>query len=283
MWYSTIKGVRDMEKNKIRLIITDDNKQFCDILNEYFSNQSDIDVIGIAEDGIQALKMIEDKSPDLVILDLIMPRLDGLGVLEKLKDMNIIPKPKVIVLSAVGQDKVTQRALMLGAEYYVIKPFELEVFIKRIRDMFKDILPEDEIKEEVSFIDANISISQRVLSPNELELEITRIIQEIGVPAHIKGYMFLREAITLVVGDIGFLSAVTKMLYPAVAQKYNTTASRVERAIRHAIEVAFTRGQVDTINKVFGYTINNGKGRPTNSEFIAMVSDKIRLSNKIAN
>ena len=273
-----------MEKTKISVIIADDNKEFCNILNDYLLNQRDIIVTGIAKDGIEALKLIQEKKPDLVILDIIMPHLDGLGVLEKLNTMDIDPVPRIIVLSAVGQDKITQRAIMLGADYYVVKPFDMDVFTKRIRQMFDNTISSDEVKKTVTFADTE-EIRYNSESPSrpvDLEAEITAIIHEIGVPAHIKGYMYLREAITMVVNDIELLSAVTKELYPSIAKKFNTTASRVERAIRHAIEVAWGRGQVDAINKLFGYTIHNGKGKPTNSEFIAMVADKLRLKNKVS-
>lgn len=210
-----------------------------------------------------------------------MPHLDGLGVLEKLNSMNINPMPRIIVLSAVGQDKITQRAITLGADYYVVKPFDMDVFTKRIRQMFNNTISSDETKRTVSIMDTT-EIKVNRSEPIDLESEITSIIHEIGVPAHIKGYMYLREAISMVVNDIELLSAVTKELYPSIAKKYNTTASRVERAIRHAIEVAWSRGQVDTINKLFGYTIHNDKGKPTNSEFIAMVADKLRLKNKVS-
>lgn len=270
-----------MEEQKISVLIADDNKEFCSILNDYLLNQRDIMVTGIAKDGLEALKLIEERKPDLVVLDIIMPHLDGLGVLERLNTMNINPMPRIIVLSAVGQDKITQRAITLGADYYVVKPFDMDVFTKRIRQMFNNTISSDETKKTISLVDTSeVRISKN--NPNDLEAEITNIIHEIGVPAHIKGYMYLREAITMVVNDMELLSAVTKELYPSIAKKYNTTASRVERAIRHAIEVAWSRGQVETINKIFGYTIHNDKGKPTNSEFIAMVADKLRLKNKVS-
>ena len=270
-----------MENNKISVVIADDNKEFCNILNDYLLNQRDIVVTGVAKDGIEAIKLIQEKKPDLVVLDIIMPHLDGLGVLEKLNTMNIEPMPRIIVLSAVGQDKITQRAITLGADYYVVKPFDMDVFTKRIRQMFNNTISSDQVKKSVSISDTE-EIRIKRNEPLDLETEITGIIHEIGVPAHIKGYMYLREAISMVVNDVELLSAVTKELYPNIAKKYNTTASRVERAIRHAIEVAWSRGQVETINKIFGYTIHNGKGKPTNSEFIAMVADKLRLKNKVS-
>ena len=270
-----------MQGNKISVLIADDNKEFCSILNDYLLNQRDMVVTAIAKDGREALDLIQEKSPDLVILDIIMPHLDGLGVLERLNSMNLEKFPRVVVLSAVGQDKITQRAITLGADYYVVKPFDMEIFTKRIRDMFSE-----NVVTEVNNNNRPASaISHEVATtkvPMDLETEITNIIHEIGDPAHIKGYMYLREAITMVVNDMELLSAVTKELYPSIAKKYNTTASRVERAIRHAIEVAWGRGQIDAINRLFGYTVHNDKGKPTNSEFIAIVADKLRLKNKVS-
>lgn len=277
-----------MENNKISVLIADDNKEFCTILNDYLLNQKEIIVTGIAKDGREALDLIEEKQPDLVVLDIIMPHLDGLGVLERLNNMNLDKMPRIIVLSAVGQDKITQQAITLGADYYVVKPFDMDVFTKRIREMFND-----NTEERVIRVNNNSSNTMQVVEKQretvvttkgtiDLESEITSIIHEIGVPAHIKGYMYLREAITMVVNDMELLSAVTKELYPSIALKYNTTASRVERAIRHAIEVAWGRGQVEAINKLFGYTIHNEKGKPTNSEFIAIIADKLRLKNKVS-
>lgn len=275
-----------MENSKISVLIADDNKEFCSILNDYLLNQKDIVVIGIAKDGREALELIEEKKPDLVILDIIMPHLDGLGVLERINTMRLEKVPRIIILSAVGQDKITQQAITLGADYYTVKPFDMEVFTKRIREMFNSS-PESENNtrmntQQYTSSSSILSNETKSTTPIDLETEITNIIHEIGVPAHIKGYMYLREAITMVVNDMELLSAVTKELYPSIAKKYNTTASRVERAIRHAIEVAWGRGQVDAINKLFGYTIHTEKGKPTNSEFIAIIADKLRLKNKVS-
>ncbi|EHI99753.1 MULTISPECIES: sporulation transcription factor Spo0A [unclassified Clostridium] len=273
-----------MEDSKISVLIADDNKEFCSILNDYLLNQRDIVVTGIAKDGREALELIVEKKPDLVILDIIMPHLDGLGVLEKLNTMDLEKVPRIIILSAVGQDKITQQAITLGADYYTVKPFDMEVFTKRIREMFSNnITRETSIRSSYQSSTMMSSVSEtKSKAPVDLETEITNIIHEVGVPAHIKGYMYLREAITMVVNDMELLSAVTKELYPSIAKKYNTTASRVERAIRHAIEVAWGRGQIEAINRLFGYTIHNDKGKPTNSEFIAIIADKLRLKNKVS-
>ena len=277
-----------MEDSKISVLIADDNKEFCSILNDYLLNQRDIVVTGIAKDGREALDLIVERKPDLVILDIIMPHLDGLGVLEKLNTMDLEKVPRIIILSAVGQDKITQQAITLGADYYTVKPFDMEVFTKRIREMFTNSAGEtSSIRTSSSTYQPTSSMistpmENRSKGPMDLETEITNIIHEVGVPAHIKGYMYLREAITMVVNDMELLSAVTKELYPSIAKKYNTTASRVERAIRHAIEVAWGRGQVDAINRLFGYTVHGDKGKPTNSEFIAIIADKLRLKNKVS-
>ncbi|EOD00468.1 sporulation transcription factor Spo0A [Caldisalinibacter kiritimatiensis] len=265
-----------MENKKINVLIADDNKDFCSILKEYLTIQDDVEVVGIAKDGNEAVELVEKHLPDVLVLDIIMPHLDGLGVLEKLNTMELDKFPKIIVLSAVGQDKITQRAIKLGADYYVVKPFDFEVFIKRIRQLTGSAPAIVERRQK------NKTNHKLVNNNESLEAKITNIIHEIGVPAHIKGYLYLREAISMVIEDISLLSAVTKQLYPNIAKKFNTTPSRVERAIRHAIEVAWSRGKVDTINNLFGYTVHTDKGKPTNSEFIAMVADKLRLEEKIS-
>ncbi|MBW9171366.1 sporulation transcription factor Spo0A [Clostridium estertheticum] len=272
-----------MEEKKINIIIVDDNKEFCNILNDYLLTQKDIVVTGIAQNGIEAIKLIEEKKPDLVVLDIIMPILDGLGVLERLNTMEIQPRPRIIILSAVGHEKITQRAISLGADYYVIKPFDMEVFANRIRQTLNENICNDEAPKTISYA-GNDEINTNRSMPVDVDMigQITNIIHEIGIPANLKGYMFVREAINMVVKDIDLLSSVTKELYPLVGEKFNTTASRVERAIRHAIEVAWNREQVETITNLFGYTINNEKGKPTNSEFIAMVADKLRLQNRVS-
>lgn len=257
------------DKKKIKLLIADDNKEFCDLVCEFFRNEEDMEVLGAANDGLEALEKIEELSPDVLILDLIMPNLDGLGVLEKLANSD--KKPRIVVLSAVGQDKITQRALSLGANYYIVKPFDLNILLDRVREMTENTVVIKKSKAATAPQDKK----------SDLEIEITNIIHEIGIPAHIKGYFYLREAIYMVINNVDLLSAVTKILYPSIAAKFNTTPSRVERAIRHAIEVAWNRGCIETINNLFGYTIPKDKGKPTNSEFIAMISDKLRMERKV--
>ncbi len=267
-----------MINKKIQVVIADDNREFGDILTEYLNNQNDIEVVGVARDGMEAYELITTKMPDIAILDIIMPHLDGLGVLEKINSIQLEKRPLFIILSAVGQDKITQRALALGAEYYIVKPFDMDVLVSRIRQL-KDIKQAPVLKTEFS---TELKPSHYVPSPKNIEAEVTSIMHEIGVPAHIKGYQYLRDAIIMVIKDLDMINSITKQLYPTIARAYNTTPSRVERAIRHAIEVAWSRGQVEAIDALFGYTVSIGKGKPTNSEFIAMVADKLRLEMKVS-
>ena len=271
-------------KEKIRVLIADDNQDFSRTLSSYINNQEDMEIVAMAKDGNEAIDMIKKYTPDVALLDVIMPHLDGLGVLEKINGTDISKKPVCVMLSAVGQDKITQKAISLGADYYVVKPFDIELLIRRIREI-KFYKPN---QQQNYFITREIKPQYIELSADEskkeenLEALVTNIIHEVGVPAHIKGYQYLREAIMMVVNDIDVINQITKSLYPKIAYKYNTTPSRVERAIRHAIEVAWGRGQQETVENIFGYTISAIKGKPTNSEFIAMIADKLRLELKSA-
>lgn len=270
-----------MMKEKITVLISDDNQEFARTLANYLEKQDDMEVIGIAKDGMEAVDMIANTMPDIAILDVIMPHLDGIGVLEKINMMKSDRRPICIMLSAVGQDKITQKAIELGAEYYVVKPFDIELLIQRIREM-KNYRPSQNnnfIAREVK--QKYIEVQDKKAEEN-LEALVTNVIHEVGVPAHIKGYQYLREAIMMVVNDIEVINQITKSLYPKIASKYSTTPSRVERAIRHAIEVAWSRGQTDVVESIFGYTVSASKGKPTNSEFIAMIADKLRLELKTA-
>ena len=208
-----------------------------------------MEVIGKAKDGNEALELIKEKRPDVALLDVIMPHLDGLGVLEGVHSLKLDKLPTCIMLSAVGQDKITQRAIALGAEYYVVKPFDIELLLKRIKEVklyqntvFKPAYVSREIKPQYIELPPNEKKSEK-----NLEALVTNIIHEVGVPAHIKGYQYLREAIMMVIKDIDVLNQITKSLYPQIAQRFETTPSRVERAIRHAIELAWVRGDQDMV------------------------------------
>lgn len=268
---------------KVRVLLADDNREFIEVLKEYIGRQEDMTLLGVAYHGQEAVEMIFRDEPDVVVLDIIMPHLDGLGVLERIQ--TLVNKPRVIILSAFGQETMTQRAVSLGADYYVLKPFDLDTLGRRIRQLYgleQSVLnPPSSLSTAVLTPSSNqIPLSKPVgINAKHMEVEVTRMIHQMGVPAHVKGYQYLRDAIVSVVQDVSLLGAVTKELYPMIAVKYQTTPSRVERAIRHAIELAWDRGNVELMNKFFGYTIDVDRGKPTNSEFIAMVADKLRMAN----
>lgn len=268
---------------KITILIADDNIDFTRTLSAYLEKMEDIEVVGIAKDGNEAFEIIKGTHPDILLLDVIMPHLDGIGVLEKLNETTMTKKPITIMLSAVGQDKITQKAISLGAQYYVVKPFDIELLIKRIRDLrYYQPAPNNNFiarESKPQYIDIS---PENKKDERNLEALVTNLIHEVGVPAHIKGYQYLREAIMMVVNDIEVINQITKQLYPDIAKKFHTTPSRVERAIRHAIEVAWSRGKADEVENIFGYTVSATKGKPTNSEFIAMIADKLRLELKSA-
>ncbi len=269
---------------KIKVLVADDNSDFTMTLSSYLEKEEQIQIVGIARDGNEAYEMTKELNPDVLLLDIIMPHLDGLGVLEKLNETKMEKRPLAIILSAVGQDKITQKAIALGAQYYIVKPFDINVLIKRMKELknyqpsqFKGGLITREIKSQ--YIDI---APDKKKNQENLEALVTNIIHEVGVPAHIKGYQYLREAIMMVIKDTDVINQITKQLYPEIAAKYHTTPSRVERAIRHAIEVAWGRGEQSAVENIFGYTVSAAKGKPTNSEFIAMISDKLRLELKSA-
>jgi len=262
-------------EEKLNVAIADDNERILRVLEDYISQDNGLNVVGKAKNGEEMYDIIKNEKPDVVLVDIIMPKMDGISLMEKVnKDMSLRNMPKFIVMSAIGQETITEDAFKMGANYYIMKPFDNEVVINRIksvngqinRKQANRILDVGESKEE--FIERN------------LESDVTNIIHEVGVPAHIMGYHYLRDSIMMCVNDSSMLNGITKILYPEVAKKHHSTPSRVERAIRHAIEVAFSRGNLDVIEELFGYTINSGKGKPTNSEFIALIADKIRLEYK---
>ncbi|HZK02165.1 MAG TPA: sporulation transcription factor Spo0A [Anaerovoracaceae bacterium] len=265
---------------KVRVGIADDNKDFCNILTDFFGMQKDMDVVFTTSDGMQTVEAVLKEKPDVLILDMIMPHLDGLGVLERLNALDISPVPKTVMLSAVGQESIAQRAINLGAEYYIVKPFDLSILAKRVQQLCDNNASDAGPTNRINVVKS--ALIKEESNSGSLEIDITNIIHEVGVPAHIKGYQYLRDAITMVVENMDLLGAVTKELYPAIAKRNNTTPSRVERAIRHAIEVAWNRGRIETINNLFGYTVHNDKGKPTNSEFIAIIADKLRLERKVS-
>ena len=262
---------------RLKVAIADDNERMLRLLGDIIESDGELDVIGTARDGEEAYQVIKTKEPDVVLLDIVMPKLDGLGVLDRVNnDASIKKHPTFIMISAIGQEKITEDACNRGADYYIMKPFDNDMVLNRIKHVRGSA---GDGSAEIRKINAYEKAED--LTERNLETDVTEIIHEIGVPAHIKGYQYLRDAIIMSVNDMDMLNSITKVLYPTIAKKYQTTASRVERAIRHAIEVAWSRGKMDTIDEMFGYTIHNGKGKPTNSEFIALITDRIRLEYKM--
>lgn len=256
---------------KIKVVIADDNADISNLLREYLGSDGDLEIAGVAKNGVETLNIVREEKPDVLLLDIIMPELDGLGVLESLKKMP--DKPVIIVYSAISHDKVTNTAITLGADYYMVKGIDLKHLKSRIKSYFMET-KEPSVHGETS---GHAGSSAYAEEKTDLATELSGILQEAGILPHIKGYSYLREAITEVIDNADLLSAVTKELYPNIAAKFNTTSSRVERAIRHSIEVSWNRGHLENLNNISGYNVNFEKGKPTNSEFIALISDKFRL------
>lgn len=264
--------------SKAKIVIVDDNKEFVKLLSMYINTQEDMEVIESTSDGKNVLNIIKKHNPDILLLDIIMPEKDGLAVLEEMVKENDIKVPTTIVMSAIGQEKITQKAISLGATYYVVKPFDMSTLVERLRDLLANDEAYDSTNTTMYYTKADMN--NKSISDTSLEVRATNIIHDVGVPAHIKGYQYIREAILLAVKNEEIINSITKALYPTLARKFNTTPSRVERAIRHAIEVAWNRGQIEMHDKIFGYTVNSNKGKPTNSEFIAMIADRLRLEDR---
>ena len=266
--------------SELNIAIADDNQQTLDLLTEILEGEEGIRIVGKADNGEDAYNMIMKTSPDVVLLDVIMPKMDGISVMEKVKGSGRTKEnPSFIMVSAAGSENVTADAFRMGAHYFIMKPVSRDVVVDKIRRVGNTrgragIAAAAGIRKVKPYVNKAEYIEQN------LENDVTQMLHELGIPAHIKGYQYLRDAIIISVGDQEMLTSVTKILYPSIAKKHQTTPSRVERAIRHAIEVAWSRGKMDTINDLFGYTVSNGKGKPTNSEFIALIADKIRLDYK---
>lgn len=261
---------------KLNVAIADDNEKMLEILGRMINEDKDLTLVGKAHNGEEICNIIREKEPDVVVLDIIMPKMDGLTVMEQFNHSHTGKKtPSFIVVSAVGQERITEDAFNLGADYYMLKPFDNQVLLNRIKHLRRS--GEKRNREPVRLA---VKEDSAAYGAHNLETDVTNVIHEIGVPAHIKGYQYLRDAIILSVNDMEMLNSITKILYPTIAKKHQTSPSRVERAIRHAIEVAWSRGKMDTIDALFGYTVSTGKGKPTNSEFIALIADKIRLEYK---
>lgn len=269
----------------VNVVIVDDNPMILNTLDEVISSEAGLSVIGRADNGKDAIDMIKDTQPDVVLLDLVMPQMDGITVVENIKKKtSMLKNPAFIILSAVGGEQMTEEAFQAGANYFLMKPFDKDILVNKIRRIGKR--PARPVPGKVleaplkAATPEEAAMNREEYMKEHLETDITKMLHELGIPAHIKGYQYLRDAISMVVRDREMMEAVTKILYPEIAKKNYTSSSRVERAIRHAIEVAWGRGSLEVIDELFGYTISTGKGKPTNSEFIALIADKICLDYK---
>lgn len=254
---------------KVKILLADSSEESRLLVAENVRNEGDMEIVGSVSDGMELIRLAQEKAPDVIIMDLVLSGLDGIGVLKKLKERNI--GASVIMTSSFYKDNVVTEAVNLGASYFMLKPCDVSALLQHVR-----------LATGSGSTSGSVSGRVAVRQEQSLESVVTEVIHEIGVPAHIKGYQYLREAIIMAIYDMDVINAVTKVLYPEVAKKFNTTPSRVERAIRHAIEVAWDRGDLETIQKFFGYTVSNIKGKPTNSEFIAMIADRLSLQRKDA-
>ncbi len=264
----------------VKILIADESREFSENCKNILSKYN-MEVIIAPKDGIKVVEMIKRYRPNIVLMDVFMPYLDAIAVMNRINSTELLIKPKFLIMSGSDSRCLENEVLNLGAIYYFLKPFDINILIERIVSL-SDIDKQDVCSKSCSKEMNSAMMFNNCLHDVDWETMITDIIHQIGVPAHIKGYHYLRESIMLSVENGEAMSSITKHLYPAVAKLHLTTPSRVERAIRHAIEVAWDRGDIDILNSFFGYTIHNGRGKPTNSEFIAMIADKLRLKLKKA-
>ncbi|MBP0979212.1 MAG: sporulation transcription factor Spo0A [Oscillospiraceae bacterium] len=262
----------------IKILIADESKEFGENCKNILAKYN-MEVIIAPKDGIRVVEMIKRYRPNIVLMDVFMPYLDAIAVMNHINSIDLFVRPKFLIMSSSDSHCLEKEVLSLGAVYYFLKPFDINILIERIVSLSKTNTIQERFKKDFN---SPKVFNNCYVNNNDLETMVTEIIHQIGVPAHIKGYHYLRDAIILSVENNDVMSSITKQLYPAVAKIHVTTPSRVERAIRHAIEVAWDRGDVEILNSFFGYTIHNGRGKPTNSEFIAMIADKLRLKLKKA-
>lgn len=262
---------------QISVLIADDNIEYGNLLQEYISQYEDICVKGIARDGLETIERIKELSPDVVILDIIMPNLDGIGVLEKVNEIKMQPRPMFVVLSAIGQDVFVHRAISLGAEYYIVKPFDVDILVSRVRQVYKEkpAMPFACSKERLKAPDLNAV--EATPASNTVEVEVTGLMHVIGIPPHMAGYQYLREAVMMTIEGSSLFNSVTKVIYPDIARKNKTTARKVERAIRCAIDSAWAKGHLTRAGSSHEALNGLGRKKPTNSQLISTLADKVRL------
>lgn len=271
---------RTSHMKTINILVADHSEDTRKELTDFFEKRKDMQLVGSTDNGQDACRAIRSLQPDIVLLDVVLPVMDGFSVMEKINaDRDLQQPPAFIIVSSIGNQSMIECACRLGAAYYILKPFGTDNLARRILQIAaarEDSLRQKKVEAE-SGKKETAALSAAGYREDTLEADITNIIREIGIPAHIKGYQYIREAIMMTVNDMNLLNYITKLLYPTIAKKYKTTSSSVERAIRHAIEVAWNRGRIDVLEELFGYTVSAGKGKPTNSEFIALIADKLRL------
>ena len=262
---------RNMEKRaeSIRVILAEDNEELRQAMADYLHNQEGMEIIAQAGTGVEALRAMVEHEADVLLLDMIMPNTDGFGVLRLMQSMPLAKRPRVIAVTALGRDDFVRRAVALGVDYYLIKPVEMNVLVQHIYDVVRG--------EQELYMAADKDVAQKALPGATLEDKLSNLFLTLGIPAHIKGYQFLREAIRLVLEKPDMIGGITKELYPTIARRFGTTSSKVERAIRHAIEVAWGRGRVDALNQAFGCRVVYQDVKPTNGEFIALIADKLKM------
>ena len=248
---------------KIRVMLADDNQNILRLLTDFFAKKPDVEIVGAASDGEDIMDSIRTLAPDILVLDIIMPRRDGFVTLEELGRMTDGLRPKVIVLTGLARDDFIMRAIQLGASYYMVKPFDMNLLYDRI--------------VEIAGAGESMASEHPHSTSESADEQVTNIFLTLGIPAHIKGYQYLREAVRMVLEDHEVINRITKELYPGIARRFDTSASKVERAMRHAIEVAWSRGRLDAVNKMYGYRVFSPEDKPTNGEFIALVADKISM------
>lgn len=264
--------------SKIRIMIADNNRELCSTFGDLIALQDDMEMAGVAYDGIEALQVLEKSKPDVLILDITMPYLDGIGVLERLGEFK--ERPMVIVLTAFEQEAMIQRLTAMGATYYMVKPFDAPILFERIRQFFKGQMTSSNWASKSVGEDRNFSINnKKEKASNHFELEVSRLFHEMGIPAHFRGYAYLREAIIIAAQEVDVLGNITKNLYPRIAEKYHSTSSGVESAIRHTIEIGWERGNSEFMEDFFGIDGNRNRF-PTSASFIAKIADKLRLESK---
>ena len=252
--------------DRTRVLLADGSPEMAEAISDGLMRRPDMDVAGYVCDGAAVMDAIAEYIPDVLVMDMILPRCDGFVVLDKISRLPEAARPKVIVLSSISRDDMVLRSLRLGASYYMVKPFDISVLAERIRETAQESLP---IAAEAA------ALPETAAGADE---QITNLFLTLGIPAHIKGYQYLREAVRMVINDHSLTGRITKELYPGVAKRFNTTASKVERAMRHAIEVAWNRGRLDTVNRMYGHRLFEKQDKPSNGEFISCVAEKIALT-----